>query len=1093
MQQTISQYIWNMKYRNGEETVEDFFKRQADALGIDGIYEQLASQKLCLGGRCQYALGTNYQGQTLSNCFVVKIENDSMQAIMKAQEEFVMTMKAGGGVGCNFSVLRPAGTTIKTTAATSSGVVSFLEGFDAWCSTIKAGNSRRGAMMAVLDIWHPEIIGFIKAKSEKGKLNNFNISIAITHKFMEAVEKDEEWDLVFPDITDEDYDLWDGDLDKWLSMGKTTIVYDTVKAKELFDLIMKSNYDFAEPGVLFIDTINENNNVSYYGTICATNPCFTGDMKLLTSDGYKSFSELNQVKDFCIINADGERSIGRVWINGEKEVIKLKLSDKTEIKCTPDHIFKTADGEEKEARLLLGQRLLKPYVIKNNFSFEAFSAGFIVGDGNLTRLGSQRHKGLEINIGIKDKEVAQFLGMQLAEGERKYYSNYLYDVAQKWGLNGVVLPERDLPELTKIEELSDFLSGLYSANGSVIREGRVSYKTTSKLMANQIANYLEILGIECYITTNLSKKVKWDNGDYCSKESYDVNISRLSSLIKFAEKISFIHKYKRDALSKVLKDKMPKVMKIENAGVERVYDFYEPKTHWGVVEGFVVHNCGEQPLLPYESCNLGAINLTKFVVNPFTDDACIDEDALKETIRYGVRALNKVLDINSFPLKKYKDTTQKLRPIGLGIMGFGSMLNMLGIMYDSDSGVNMANSLGRIIANEAYKESAKMAKEEGAFLSFDREKFLQSNFVQKLDKDVRDMIAEYGIRNSRLLTIAPTGTTAILANNVSGGLEPLYSLEYTREIKQPDGTTKKEKVMDYSWYLYCEQYKHKRHIPIPNYFNSTATEITPKAHIDIQSTWQYWIDASVSKTINVPENISFDDFKDIYQYAYKMNLKGCTTYRPNDILGSVLYLDQEPKQKGSENKEHKRYIDDGNLNELYEIELEDDEPAIRHIARWKNKSKVYIIITITEDGYPLEIFTKLPKDAGDGLHQFERDQFFEYVSNWDAICRTASTLLRIGMPIPEITKQLDKSAYGMFDCSAILARKLKTYPRNVTFMIHNKEDDDCEENYEIDDMVESTNETVLINKTDTCPECNANLIEQEGCKLCMSCGYSRCS
>lgn len=770
MQQTISQYIWNMKYRNGEETVEDFFKRQADALGIDGIYEQLASQKLCLGGRCQYALGTNYQGQTLSNCFVVKIENDSMQAIMKAQEEFVMTMKAGGGVGCNFSVLRPAGTTIKTTAATSSGVVSFLEGFDAWCSTIKAGNSRRGAMMAVLDIWHPEIIGFIKAKSEKGKLNNFNISIAITHKFMEAVEKDEEWDLVFPDITDEDYDLWDGDLDKWLSMGKTTIVYDTVKAKELFDLIMKSNYDFAEPGVLFIDTINENNNVKYWGSVRSTNPC------------------------------------------------------------------------------------------------------------------------------------------------------------------------------------------------------------------------------------------------------------------------------------------------------------------------------GEQPLLPYESCNLGAINLVKFVLNPFDDDAHIDKQALKETVRYGVRALNKVLDINNFPLQKFKDTTSKLRPIGLGIMGFGSMLNMLNIRYDSDKAVAMAHSLGAIIANEAYKESAIMAKEFAPFPAFKKDEFLKSEFVKKLNKAIRDMIAEHGIMNSRLLTIAPTGTTAILADNVSGGLEPLYSLQYTRDIKQKDGTTKQEKVMDYSWWLHCQKYKNDRAVPVLDCFEATATQISPEAHINIQSAWQYWIDSSISKTTNVPKDISFDDFKNIYKYAYRMDLKGCTTYRPNDVVGSVLRVDQESKYQ-----ERKQHIGNGDLNNLYEIVLEDDEPAIRHIARWKNKSKVYIIITITEDGYPLEIFTKLPKDAGDGLHQFERDQFFEYVSNWDAICRTASTLLRIGMPIPEITKQLDKSAYGMFDCSAILARKLKTYPRNVTFMIHNKEDDDCEENYEIDDMVESTNETVLINKTDTCPECNANLIEQEGCKLCMSCGYSRCS
>lgn len=290
----IANDIWNMKYRNGEESESEFYERivnglfendpdlenYAKIIGVNNgkeFYDYcvsiIANHKFMLAGRPTHSLGTTKKDQSFSNCYVNPIKNDSMESIMETAKEAAITFKAGGGIGYNFSILRPKNSTINTTGSISSGVVSFMRIFDTVCSTIMAGGNRRGAQLGALSVYHPEVEDYIVAKRD-GSLSNFNLSVFIPDSFMKAVENDEDWNLVFPDTKFEKYnELWDGNFKKWLDNGYPVNVHKFMKARELYDKIMKSNYNFAEPGILFEDTINKNNNMWWCEYIMASNPC----------------------------------------------------------------------------------------------------------------------------------------------------------------------------------------------------------------------------------------------------------------------------------------------------------------------------------------------------------------------------------------------------------------------------------------------------------------------------------------------------------------------------------------------------------------------------------------------------------------------------------------------------------------------------------------------------------------------------------------------------------------------------------------------------------------------------------------------------
>jgi ribonucleoside-diphosphate reductase alpha chain len=559
----IAEAIWDMKYRFKEAdgtpidgSVEDSWRRIARALAeVEAdpakweaeFYAALEGFKFLPAGRITAGAGTG-RSVTLFNCFVMGTIPDTMEGIFTGLKEAALTMQQGGGIGYDFSTIRPKGAEVKGVAADASGPLSFMDVWDAMCRTIMSAGSRRGAMMATMRCDHPDIEAFIEAKRDPARLRMFNLSVLVTDAFMAAVKADGPWELVFG--------------------GK---VYRTVEARDLWNKIMRSTFDYAEPGVIFIDRINAMNNLGYVETIAATNPC------------------------------------------------------------------------------------------------------------------------------------------------------------------------------------------------------------------------------------------------------------------------------------------------------------------------------GEQPLPPYGACLLGSINLATLVWYPFEDKAHVCKTELAKLVRTAVRMMDNVVDASRFPLPEQAAEAQAKRRIGLGVTGLADALLMCGLRYGSDEAVAATEDWMHAIAREAYLASVDLAKEKGAFPLFDAAGFLASGNMAQMDADVRDAIAQHGIRNALLTSVAPTGTISLYAGNVSSGIEPVFAYAYTRKVLQKDGSRTEEEVVDYAVRLWREKHGDA---PLPDHFVNAQT-LPPLDHVRMQAAAQKWVDSSISKTINCPEDISFDAFKEVYMAAWDQGCKGCTTYRPNDVTGSVLTVSEK--------------------------------------------------------------------------------------------------------------------------------------------------------------------------------------------------------
>ena len=556
---SISRQIWEDKYRfkaaDGtplDLTIEDTWRRVARALATverqpefweERFHAVLEDFKFLPAGRIVSGAGTDRR-VTLFNCFVMGDIADDLGSIFAHLREAALTMQQGGGIGYDFSTLRPKGAAVRGVGADASGPLSFMDVWDAMCRTIMSAGARRGAMMATLRCDHPDIEAFVAAKREPGRLRNFNLSVLVTDAFMAAVDADGEWPLVFGSVT-----------------------HRTLRARALWDAIMRATYDYAEPGVLFIDRINARNNLHYCETIRSTNPC------------------------------------------------------------------------------------------------------------------------------------------------------------------------------------------------------------------------------------------------------------------------------------------------------------------------------AEQPLPPYGACLLGSVNLARFVRDPFTPAAHLDEAQLADVVAVAVRMLDNTIDASGFPLEEQHREAHAKRRIGLGLTGLANALMMVGLRYGSPEAADAAGRWAGLVNRAAYAASAHLAAEKGAFPLFDREPYLAGETVRELDTNVRALIGEHGIRNALLTSIAPTGTISLLADNVSSGVEPVFAHAFTRKVLQPDGSRREELVEDYAVRLY--RAKFGADAPLPAHF-VTAQTLTPGEHVRMQAALQRHVDSAISKTVNVPEGITFEAFQEVYRDAYRSGCKGCTTYRPNAITGSVL-------------------------------------------------------------------------------------------------------------------------------------------------------------------------------------------------------------
>ncbi len=355
--------------------------------------------------------------------------------------------------------------------------------------------------------------------------------------------------------------------------------------------------------------------------------------------------------------------------------------------------------------------------------------------------------------------------------------------------------------------------------------------------------------------------------------------------------------------------------------------------------------CGEQPLPPYGACLLGSINMATLVTDAFEPEAELSVPALDKLVRLAVRMMDNVVDASRFPLPQQAAEAKAKRRIGLGVTGLADALLMLGLRYGSEIAAVQAEVWMKAIARSAYLASVDLAREKGAFPLFDADKYLASGTMLQMDDDVRDAIREHGIRNALLTSIAPTGTISLYAGNVSSGIEPVFAYAYTRKVLQKDGSRTEEEVVDYAVRLWREK---NGAAPLPDYFVNAQT-LPPLDHVRMQAAAQKWVDSSISKTINCPEDISFEDFKEVYMAAWDQGCKGCTTYRPNDVTGSVLSVSETSDKTPSEAPAQARATDDG--AEVVYLSEPLDRPAALDGATYKVKwpgSEHALYITIND-------------------------------------------------------------------------------------------------------------------------------------------------
>jgi ribonucleoside-diphosphate reductase alpha chain len=774
----ISQQIWDMKYRykaaDGaalDRTIEETWRRVATALAAperepgpwaERFYRAMEDFKVLPAGRIVAGAGTG-RAVTLFNCFVMGTIPDDMGGIFTHLREAALTMQQGGGIGYDFSTLRPRGAPVKGVGADASGPLSFMDVWDAMCRTIMSAGHRRGAMMATMRCDHPDIEAFIEAKREPGRLRMFNLSVLATDAFMQAVREDAPWELTFAGTT-----------------------YKVLPARELWDRIMRSTYAYAEPGVIFIDRINKRNNLWYTETINATNPC------------------------------------------------------------------------------------------------------------------------------------------------------------------------------------------------------------------------------------------------------------------------------------------------------------------------------GEQPLPAYGACLLGSVNLAALVRRPFEADAALDEAALSELAGTAVRMLDNAIDVSNFPLPQQQEEAKAKRRIGLGVTGLGDALIMCSARYGAAEAVALTERWMATLRRAAYLASAALAAEKGAFPLYDAERYLAGESIGELEPEVQAAIRRHGIRNALLTSIAPTGTISLFADNVSSGLEPVFSFKYTRNLLMPDGTRQSEEVSDHAYRLF-RRLKGEA-AALPDSFVD-AQRLTPGDHVVMQAAVQRYVDSSISKTINCPADLSFEAFKDVYLQAYELGCKGCTTYRPNEITGAVLEVRPPAAAKPAAAPSQPElplvapaprpqdvFEAGGIVYMTQPLDRPEALPGQTYKIRWpESDHALYITINdIVQDGRrrPFEVFIN--------------SKAMEHYAWTVGLTRMISAVFRRGGDVSFVVEEL-KAVFdprggcwmeGRYVPSllAAIGDVIERHMIAIGFL-----PDPAAERRAI--AAEAARKVVNLPESGAggqrlprCPRCQSpSLIRQEGCDLCTACGYSKCS
>jgi ribonucleoside-diphosphate reductase alpha chain len=942
----IAHQIWDMKYRlkqpDGTPVDADFaatWARVALAAAHAEPIETrarhalefasaLTGHRFLPAGRILAGAGTD-RSVTLFNCFVMGTVEDSMDGIFTAVKEAALTLQQGGGIGYDFSTLRPRGAPVKGVGADASGPVSFMDVWDSMCRTIMSAGSRRGAMMATLSIDHPDIETFIDAKRERGRLSNFNLSVLVSDAFMDAVKAGGDWELKFG--------------------GR---IYRTVKARDLWDRIMRATYDNAEPGVIFIDRINEENNLGYVETIRATNPCLTADSWIMTAEGPRQIADLRDRAFVALANGKAWPSDPRgFFATGVKPVVQLQTAEGYRLRLTTDHrlrkITRRTRWSKEWAWCEAGALKAGDEVAVHDHravsawgedadaerdSAEGYLLGLLIGDGTLKSdkavlsvwAGRDVVNGEARNTGVGGVMDAALQAANLlphrsdfsgwievpGRGEWRLAIGALKALALSLGMTPGNKCISAAMERRSRAFHSGILRGFFDADGSVQGNQskgvsvRLSQSDLSRLQAAQ--RMLLRLGIASAIYENRRTEGvsflpdgKGGQKEYATAAQHELVVSG-DNLSLFAEHVGFADHNKMARLARAISgyrralNREPfvaTVASLESDGEAEVFDVSIPGLSAFDANGLWAHNCGEQPLPPYGACLLGSINLAKLVKNPFEDNAHLDVAELARLTRTAVRLLDNVIDVSRFPLEAQRAEALAKRRIGLGVTGLADALIFCKVRYGSPESVTLIDEWLSALSDAAYLASTELAGEKGPFPLFDARAFLEQPFALRLPPEIRAAIAKNGMRNGLVTSIAPTGTISLFAGNVSSGIEPVFAYAYNRKVLQPDGSTTTETVEDYAYRAF--RAKFGADAALPDYFVN-AQMLAPEDHLAVQAAAQRHIDSSISKTVNVPVSISFEAFKDIYLKAYDLGCKGCTTYRPNDVTGSVLDVGPTP-------------------------------------------------------------------------------------------------------------------------------------------------------------------------------------------------------
>lgn len=1117
--QKIVDVVWREKYRwtqsdgtSRENLPEDSFHRvvkgiyakdpdpQAKLAALHAMIERL----WCPAGRIHAGAGTANL-VTLLNCYVLNSIGDSMDSnpidgtgIMDSLKNAALTQQMGGGIGQDFSTIRPKGAIVKRTGSISDGTGKFMDMWNAMCETVMSSGSRRGAMMGVLADSHPDILDFIEAKRKAGRWTNFNVSVLVSDALMEAVARDANWMLGFPIPPANEKQLT-----TLTRNGKPWYVYGEIPARELFEKITRNTYDWAEPGLIFIDRVNRTNNLYYCEDIRATNPCLVGETWIETEAGPKQIIELlNQPTKVKLdgLLYDAPKGFLR---SGTKAILRLRTVEGFEVRGTADHRFQRDNGEwaslgelEEGDQLRVNEHLDdKDHTNSTDWS-KGYLLGHLFGDG---WVGDDR-AALQINEDDSThRNYVSFLhetayGASPAWGEVGgsgawvLRSRPLRELCQQLKIEPTT--KRITPELEKSSPdfLRGFVSGFFDTDGSVQgstkkgRSVRLAQSDYARLQGVQRILLRQGIYGKIYLRGPSGTDI-FGEKTYDTKAQYELIITadardRFGRIIGFRrddKKRAFeLQQFQQSRLSNRTK-MVATVQTVEEDGVEEVYDVQVPGMNAFDANGFISHNCGEQPLPPHGACDLGAVNLARLATAHFQSGGDVNWERLKDVVAIGTRFLDNVLDVSHYPLVPQAEEALTKRRIGLGITGLANLLQLLRVRYGSPEALKITARVMEVIRDEAYRTSIELAKERGPFPAFDKDSFLKAEFVKTLPEELQQGIADHGIRNGVLLTIAPTGTTSIYYDNVSSGLEPVFAHSYGRKVRMPDDIYEEFEVQDYGYRLYCQEHpQHREGDPLPAYM-ATALELPVQDHLSMMALCQQYVDASISKTINCPADMPYEDFRNVYLDAYRLGLKGCTTYRPSGIRGEVLSVKAKEVFKV---KEQLQSRPDQLTGTTYKIKW----PFLA--------AALYVTInnTIEEDGTqrPFEIFVNTKA----AQHQ-------EWLA---ALTRLTSAVFRRGGDVTFLVDELEQvhSANG----GGYIPSERKFVPSLVALIGMTVRKHfvaigliEGEEAEKVKEEVPPPGSTIQVSAPlgEFCPRCSApTFIRKEGCTSCLSCSYSTC-